>query len=93
MPFSASRSATGPGVTRSEGNRTTVSLVGWRKRHDNDWLDCQSPAWQQGFGDGHAGREPDLTRDGSAHWRRSPAQRNYRDGFSSGRSERQINER
>lgn len=70
-----------------------MSLVGWRKRHDDDWLDCQSPAWQQGYEDGYAGREPDRTRDGGSHWRLSPAQRNYRDGFSTGETEREIDER
>ncbi len=64
--------------------------VGWRKRHDDDWLDCQSPAWLEGYEDGYAGREPDLTRDGSSQWRLTSAQRNYRDGFSTGQSERQI---
>jgi ribosome modulation factor len=64
--------------------------VGSRKRHDDDWLDCQSPAWQQGYEDGYAGREPDLTSDGRSQWRLSRAQRNYRDGFSTGQCERQI---
>ena len=74
------------------GNRPTVSFGGWRKSHDDDWLDCQSPAWQQGYADGYAGREADQTRDGRHDRRLSPTQRNYRDGFSTGQCERQIDE-
>ena len=80
-------------VTGAASDRTTVSVVGWRKRHEGDWLDCQSPAWQEGYEDGYAAREPDRTRDGRSHWRPSPAQRNYVDGFVTGQTEREIDER
>ena len=73
-------------------DRTTFVRMAWRKGHDDDWLDCQSPAWEQGYEDGYAGREPDLTRDGSSDRRLSAAQRNYRDGFSTGQSEHEFDE-
>jgi hypothetical protein len=68
-------------------------MVGWRKGDDGDWLDCLSLDWQQGYEDGFAGREPDRNRDGRSNRRSSPVQRNYVDGFVTGQTEREIDER
>ena len=60
----------------------------WRKTNHEDWLDCDSPAWLQGYDDGFTGRQPDVTRNGTPHSWLSPEQRNYRDGFVTGQTER-----
>ena len=61
----------------------------WRRTQAEDWLDCRSPAWLQGYDDGFAGRRPDETLDGRVHPRLSREHRNYRDGFATGQTERE----
>lgn len=61
--------------------------MGGPQRRDDDWLDCMSPAWQQGYADGYEGREADPILDG--HRQPAPAERNSCDGFVTGQTERQ----
>lgn len=62
----------------------------WRKTNHEDWLDCNSPAWLQGYDDGFAGRQPDGSRDGTPHSQLSREHRNYRDGFTTGQTEHEF---
>ena len=61
----------------------------WRKRKDEDWLDCQSTAWLQGYDDGYAGEPADPDGDGRAHPQPLSENRNYIDGFVTGQTERE----
>jgi hypothetical protein len=63
-----------------------------RRAKDEDWLDCESPAWLQGYDDGFTGRQTDVHRDGRAHSRLSSEYRNYADGFVTGQTEREVDE-